>query len=175
VRRYIPVASFTLFWVALDVSDVHNNSLSAIILAGVVVLLLYGAWPGLRRVRHGDLRVTALEERWDNFQYLGFILEAKLRIENLTGHRKRVVSQAVTFEGARPPTDMDIRREVERRKHNVQQLHASVIDPHDTVSGWMLFCFDDAGDHDSYKFQITDELNKTYYAKRPPWFVRWFA
>jgi hypothetical protein len=174
VRRYIPAIALFFFWVSLQVSNVHSDALAILLLVFAAVLLLIGIWPQVRRLQHGeDLRVTLLRDEWDNFQLWGHILQMKVRIENRTGRAKRCPSHTLQFEGVTPapiadePGAAELRNEVEARKDRLQQMKTSVIDPHDSVSGWLFFTFGGLDpEQSSFKLFMVDEMGRNYEARK---------
>lgn len=96
-----------------------------------------------------DLRVTILRKDWDLFQHQARFLEMQVEIENRTDRRKKLTGFMLTFprdgygvSDMGPEFDLTVRRELERRRQAHPRLdHISIIEPRDTVKGWMAYVF----------------------------------
>jgi hypothetical protein len=149
---------------------------------GLALLLVDSAfWPPIERwlksllpfvrTRSGpDLKVTILSKDWDNFQYQALILEMRVRIENRTDKRKKLSGFALTIQSGGASAgifETTVLQEIERRKQTHPRLdYISVIEPKDTVTGWMVYAFPrpfEPGEP-TFTFAVSDELNVKYEA-----------
>jgi hypothetical protein len=98
----------------------------------------------------------------------------RIKLENRTNKRKQFVSSAFQVHSAGHIPDQsfqrELRQEVDRRRAGHTRLDSfSVLEPHTTVTGWMVFALpwrSEPGEPD-YTFTVRDELNHEYEATKP--------
>jgi hypothetical protein len=117
-----------------------------------------------------DLLVEIEEEVWVPWRERLYILEALVRITNTTGNRKElhgfVFASRTSTAGAL--VDIDLRREVERRKGQHNPL-PRMLDAGESVTAWVVNVLDRpvGGGHGGYEVGTRDEMNNDYAVVRP--------
>ena len=131
--------------------------------------------PGVTRSLSGSapaLAVTIEREQWDNFRHEALILEVQLRVENLARIEKKLVAWRVDINSPGSTAGMmshpDVLREVQRRRGIRHAGFERVLQPGDSVKGWLVFAFPWRAEPGSPDYSITvlDELKVEYEARR---------
>lgn len=159
---------------ALGTGAVEATAATIIFVAGAI---LSAVWfvvdPWARKLLDKwipDLKVTIEQKDWDNFRHQALILEMKVKIKNRKNRRKILTGFMLQYEGGGIPANFDIEvmREVERRReaHHPLRNH-SILEPHDTISGWMAYALPRrlSPGEPEFTFSVSDELEVKYEAR----------
>jgi hypothetical protein len=148
-----------------------------LVLAGVTLALTaqFGSrvrtWWRSRRAREA-LRVVIERAEWTNFRHLALILEMRVSVTNRTDTRKQLAAMQLQIHSggqvAKGSEHVEVLREVEHRKQRRNTLdRISVLEPRETVTGWMVFAFPwkTTPGEPEYTFSVIDELKNEYQAR----------
>lgn len=160
---------------ALTLGVIKATTAAAIFGAAAILSLIWFAIdPWARKLLDKwipDLKVTIEQKDWDNFRHQALILEMKVKIKNRKNKRKILTSFVFQHQGGGIPADFDIEviREVHRRSeaHHPLRNH-SIIEPHDTISGWMVYALPRRlrPGEPEFTFSVSDELEVEYEARQ---------
>jgi hypothetical protein len=137
----------------------------ALLVAAGTAAVAPRAWSAWRH----ELGVRIKSEHWDNFEHKARILEIEVEIVNRTTKPKRILAYGLRVDsGETRGIDVEVWREVERRKQTHQRLEAiSVIEPKDSAHGWLVYGLPLAPEIKGpipYRLTVRDELNLDYEA-----------
>ena len=119
------------------------------------------------------LQVVIEHAEWSNFMHMALILEMRVSVANRTDTRKRLSGFKVEVHSgghvANGSEHPEVSREVEHRKQERNLLNRiSVLEPGETVSGWMVYAFPwkTTPGEPEYTFTVIDELLNQYEATK---------
>jgi hypothetical protein len=119
------------------------------------------------------LRVLIERAEWSNFRHRALILEMRVTVANRTDTRKQLSGFQLQIHSggqvAKGSDHVEVLQEVEHRKQQHNTLdRISVLDPQETVTGWMVYAFPwkTTPGEPEYTFSVIDELKNQYEAAK---------